>query len=106
MDPNLDARLKAIEIKLDNMSRMVSRMRGSQKRAAAFRVFYWLLIIGLSVGAFYFIQPYLTQLKSVYTGFSDIGGSLNGTKDPQRGSSAPDSQSIGNLIDQLKQLNN
>ncbi len=29
-------------------------------------VLYWLVIIGVSVGAWYFIQPYLSQVESVY----------------------------------------
>ncbi|MDP3962529.1 MAG: hypothetical protein Q8Q03_01535 [bacterium] len=31
----------------------------------ALRVFYWAVIIGISFGAFYFIQPYLDFLKGM-----------------------------------------
>ncbi len=29
---------------------------------------YWIVIIGLSVGAYYFVEPYVTQLQGVYGG--------------------------------------
>ena len=33
-----------------------------------FQIIYWTVIIGLSVGAYYFIQPYVDQVKGMYTG--------------------------------------
>lgn len=32
----------------------------------AFRVVYWLVIIGVTVGSFYLIQPYVDQLQGAY----------------------------------------
>lgn len=44
-------------------------LRKMQRRAlfgTVFRVIYWALIIGISIGAFYFIQPYIDTLMGVY----------------------------------------
>jgi len=42
-----------------------------QQRAAhwstAFRVVYWVFIIGASLGAYYLIQPYVDQIKGLYS---------------------------------------
>lgn len=45
-----------------------SLLRSLNRRArlgTAVKVFYWIIIIGLSFGAFYFIEPYLNFLKGV-----------------------------------------
>ena len=42
-----------------------------QQRAAtwstAFRVVYWVFIIGASLGAYYLVQPYVEQVKGLYS---------------------------------------
>ncbi|MBI4118269.1 MAG: hypothetical protein HY455_01900 [Parcubacteria group bacterium] len=48
-----------------------------------FRSLYWLLIIGTSVGAFYYLQPYVEQMQEAYVllrsgvgGIQEIGNKL------------------------------
>jgi hypothetical protein len=41
---------------------MLRQMRRRARWGTIFRIIYWVLIIGLSVGAFYFIQPYINGL--------------------------------------------
>ncbi len=50
---------------------MLRSIRRSTRLSLIFRAIYWLVIIGFSVGAYYFVQPYLTQLLGLY-------GSLSG----------------------------
>lgn len=48
-------------------------LRGIQRRgrwSLGLRVGYWAIIIGLSVGALYFIQPYVDMLKGLTGGSS------------------------------------
>jgi len=47
-------------------NKMLHKMRGAQKRANIFKFLYWLIIIGIAVGAFYFLQPLFEQVKSAY----------------------------------------
>ncbi|MEK7606261.1 MAG: hypothetical protein AAB458_01535 [Patescibacteria group bacterium] len=37
----------------------------------ALRALYWILIIGITVGTFYFLQPYVNTLQGVYGDFED-----------------------------------
>ncbi len=37
----------------------------------AVKILYWALIIGLSFGAFYFIQPYIDMIKGIAGGSSN-----------------------------------
>lgn len=37
----------------------------------AWRLLYWLVIIGISVGAYIYIQPYIDNLQGIYSGIGD-----------------------------------
>jgi hypothetical protein len=54
---------------------LLKKMRRSQRWGNISRIVYWLILIGISVGAFYYIQPYLEKAYSLYTeGLSDYTG--------------------------------
>jgi len=44
-------------------NKMLRKIRRSQKIASFMRIVYWIIIIGITAGAFYFFQPYLEQAK-------------------------------------------
>ena len=72
---------------------LLKKLRRGQVIAGITRLFYWIVILGLSFGAFYFIQPYLNSLLSIYTGkSSDIGATL------------PKNVDLNNITNLLKQL--
>ena len=58
-------------------NQMLHKIRRSQRIANITRFFYWLIIIGITVGAFYFVQPYVNQLQDL---ISDTGVNLDGLK--------------------------
>ena len=41
---------------------LLVQMRRAARWATFFQALYWLIIIGLSIGAFYFVQPYINSL--------------------------------------------
>lgn len=92
MDPLLDARLKSIESKLEETTKLLTAMRRAQKTAAVMKWLYWLMIIGLGIMSLYLIQPYLEQLKGAYSLF---GGS---------GEESASGTDYGALLDQLKEF--
>ena len=94
MDPILDARLKAIEEKLEKTLEVSLRIRRVQKNAQIFKLFDWTLILLATFGAFYYIQPYLTQLLETYTGIQ--------SSQEQFKSSISDFSSINDIVKQLK----
>jgi len=71
MDPILENKLRVIEDKLSDIEKTVGKIRSVQKRQVAVRSLYWIFIILLGLGAFYFVQPYFDQLKTTYEA---IGG--------------------------------
>lgn len=52
---------------------ILRKMRRAALWGRIWHILYWTVIIGLSVGAYYFVQPYVEQVQSVYDGFrSDV----------------------------------
>lgn len=51
-------------------NRMLRKMRTSMRVGRIFRILYWIIVIGITIGAFYYIQPYIDQLMGVYSGIS------------------------------------
>ena len=47
---------------------LLRKMHRSALWGRIFHFLYWVVIIGLSVGAYYFIQPYVEQIQGVYGG--------------------------------------
>ncbi|HLP43827.1 MAG TPA: hypothetical protein VK145_00945 [Candidatus Nanoarchaeia archaeon] len=62
-------------------NRMLKRIRRAAFWNGLIRIVYWLIILGISIGAYYYVQPYLEQLittyKAVQTGTAQIQGFVN-----------------------------
>jgi hypothetical protein len=56
-------------------------IRRSNRWGVAFKIFYWLVILGVTFGTFYFLQPYIeSSLKLVnqaQDSIKTIGGAVN-----------------------------
>jgi hypothetical protein len=79
MDPELNRRLTVIEEKLEENYRVIKKIRKTQRNAALLRTGYWILIILVGFGAFYFIKPFMSQIGETY-GFgknNDLGNFSN-----------------------------
>jgi len=50
------------------------RLQSRARWGTAFKVFYWLVIIGVSIGTFYFVQPYI---DSIGTGLNQLQTDVN-----------------------------
>jgi cell division protein FtsL len=94
MEPSLDARLKSIEEKLDKNNQLLVKVRRVQRQGQLFKILYWVLIVLLAFGAFYYIQPYVNQLLETYTGIQDTQEKMQST--------IPNLTNINELINQLK----
>jgi hypothetical protein len=42
----------------------------------AVKILYWVALIGISIGALYYIQPFIDQFAEVYTGAKDSIGTF------------------------------
>jgi len=71
MDPRERDMLKrALELSEEN-NEMLRSMRRSMRIGIIFRTIYWVVVIGIAVGAFYLIQPYVDGVTEMYSGFRE-----------------------------------
>jgi hypothetical protein len=97
MDPEAKELLKKnLEVEEEN-NQMLKKMVRNQKLTNIYRVVYWSIIIFSSLGAYYFIQPYLSNLLNVYTG--GVSG-FNNISDITKNLS--DKEQFQNLLDTFK----
>lgn len=60
---------------------ILRKLRRSNRWSTIFRVAYWLVIIGLGLGAYYALQPYLmSAVKVINQGQGVINSFSSGTK--------------------------
>ncbi len=69
--------VRALELSEEN-NKILKKMLRTMRWARLVRIVYWLVIIGVSVGALYFFQPYIDQLREVYGGIKGTVDSVNG----------------------------
>ncbi|MBU6430968.1 MAG: hypothetical protein KGJ58_01300 [Patescibacteria group bacterium] len=62
---------RTLKISEEN-NKILKGIRRSNRLATGFKVFYWLVIIGLGFGAYYLIEPYVKEFRSVYSQFINI----------------------------------
>lgn len=72
---------------VEENNKMLRKLRSAQRWDRMIKYGYWIIIIGLSFGAYYFIQPYLEMVKSPFV------------RNPQT-----DSQKASDLLDLLNTI--
>ncbi|MDQ3075836.1 MAG: hypothetical protein M3Q34_01790 [bacterium] len=63
MDPQSKALLEKTYVLVEDNNRMLKKVRSVQRRTAFFQIVKTLVILGISIGAFYFLQPYLDGFR-------------------------------------------
>ena len=68
-----NAKLLEENLKLSKENNEILRsLRRSMRLARFMSLLYWVLIIGSAVGAYYFVEPYINQIKDLYGGAGDM----------------------------------
>lgn len=67
---------ETFELVKDNNT-MLHKIRRGQKWASFMRVVYWLIIIGISIGAWYYLQPYVNKMMNLYNQVSGSSQTVN-----------------------------
>ena len=71
-NPSVSARLEELERLVTENNKILRTMRRSQRIGRVFSTLYWVLVIGVAVGAFYFIQPYLDSVNESVNGIQNF----------------------------------
>jgi hypothetical protein len=69
-----DSDKKALEIikaEVEDNNKILRSLQRSERVRRWMSIIYWLIVIGLGFGAYYFTQPYIDELKEVYGSASE-----------------------------------
>ena len=58
-------------------NKMLHKIRSIQKWAAFWSTLKWLVVVGITLGSLYYLQPYVTKVMDVYDSIPGLGA---GTK--------------------------
>jgi len=61
---------ETMELSKDN-NRILHAIQRRDRLTMVMRLVYWLFILGIAAGAYYYVQPYIDQLMNAYTGLVD-----------------------------------
>ena len=73
MTPDERSLLERTAALVEENNELLKKMRRRSHWTTAFQIGYWVLIIALTFGAFYFIQPYINSLTGALGGGSGTG---------------------------------
>jgi hypothetical protein len=65
MNPEERSLLERTYKMVEENNTILRSIRRTGRIGIAIKVFYWVIIIGISIGAFYFIQPYIDAVKNI-----------------------------------------
>jgi hypothetical protein len=71
MDPEDKKLLEKVYELAEENNEMLRKVRAVQKRAFFFQIVRWVFIIGIAIGAFYFLQPYVDNFQYFLENTSD-----------------------------------
>jgi len=81
MDPESKQLLQNnLELAEEN-NKILHKIRGVQKRETLWHVLKLVIIIGITFGSFYFIEPYLNKMMDIYNSVSDIKQNIKSVTD-------------------------
>ncbi|MDP3734961.1 MAG: hypothetical protein Q8R39_00870 [bacterium] len=80
MDPNDRQLLKHVALLVEENTVILRKLLRAEKMRRLVSALYWLAVLAISLGAYYFIQPYLDKLLSIYGnvrgGVENVGGTI------------------------------
>jgi hypothetical protein len=71
MSPNIEAELADIKAKLEENTRILKKLESSHRWTLIIGFIKWAVYIGIIIGTYAILQPYLEQIMKVYSGIQD-----------------------------------
>lgn len=72
-------RLKRVLELSEKNNMMLKQMYSTMKWGRVLKVIYWIVIVGVAVGAFYFLQPFISSLQGTYKTLQEGVESVRGS---------------------------
>jgi hypothetical protein len=58
--------LRSLRADVEENQRLLKKLYSASVWSRVFRAVYWFVIIGIALGTFYFLKPYLDSLTNIY----------------------------------------
>jgi len=72
MNPDEKSLLEKTYALAEENHKLLKSLRNSHRVSAFFTFIYWLIIIGVAAGAFYYLQPYTSALLSDFNNVKSV----------------------------------
>lgn len=76
----LAAQIKKLQQTVDENHAMLVSVQRRARLAILFSGLKWIVILGITFGSFFYLQPYLEQLMNTYTSLGSITDTFAGVK--------------------------
>ncbi|MEK7080859.1 MAG: hypothetical protein AAB902_00470 [Patescibacteria group bacterium] len=77
MDPESKKLLEETFALAQENNKMLHKVRSVQKWATFWRTLKIVVVIGIALGSFYYLEPYLNKIADLYNSISGTGQKLN-----------------------------
>ncbi len=74
---NILEKIKILEKKINENTEIVKDLRSHNRWSVFFKIFYWLVLFGLSYGLWQIIQPVIQSFSDTINSISQTGHQLN-----------------------------
>lgn len=66
MDDELQESINQVKVLVEENNKMLHSIQRRARLATLWHIIYWIIIVGVSIGALYYIQPYYEQTMELY----------------------------------------
>ncbi len=77
-DDGVEEELKRVRKLVERNNILLEKMQAAQRRAALMRLVYWVVVIGVAVVAYIYIEPYIDQLGEMYANVQQAADEAGG----------------------------
>lgn len=79
MDPESKQLLQNTLALAEENNKLLHKIRGVQKRETFWQILKLILIIGVALGLFYYLEPYLNKVMDLYNSVSGMQQKIDGS---------------------------
>jgi hypothetical protein len=80
MDPEIEREIHEIKKKVEENQKLLRKIHSSNKRAAIWGFIKWIIYLGVLVGVYSILKPYIDQIIDTYTAIQQSAGVLSDMK--------------------------
>lgn len=85
MNPNIEAEIAEIKRMVQENNKLLKKIHATGRWSMILGFVKWAVYIGLIIGSYALLQPYLNQMMETYSGIQESAGALSDLKSQTQG---------------------